>query len=241
MLLHTKDKKFFISSLGIKISDDSYEGNVYRYQDNNYDLAIKKFYELYLRSQNIKYIEYLNILLSKIKTTNILVPKYILYNEKEKFSAIATDYKKDTYRDGNIIDMAMSDFMNNIFRLIKDIDKISEKNILSMDVDTHNIIYDKEIFINDTGAFINVESDSSSFYKKANRRAIYTLIKQIISEQVPFVSKSCSYDEFLDNLTARYEYYARNVDVEDCFLEFVEKDAGNTKYLKDYIIKRSVF
>ncbi len=127
MILQTKNCKFKINNLGQKISDNTHEGYVYHYQDEKENLAIKKFRKSYIEEKSLTVIENSNLILSKIKTDYILVPKYLLYNIKSQFSAIAIEYKNDQYNNGALLEMKIKDFMNNVFGLIKDIDKMSEK------------------------------------------------------------------------------------------------------------------
>lgn len=150
--------------------DGGTEGNCYRVS-NYYDDFVMKIHhkkpeKKILDEETCKAIK-------DIKTERILLPKDIVYDEEGNYLGYTVDYIG--YKRPKIRNLKMNRVIDEFYTLEKDVDVLSNKNVLIDDLRIFNTIFSDGIYICDPGSFSLAETDDE-------KRFIYGYNKEVINE-----------------------------------------------------------
>ena len=139
--------------------NEGMEGTIYKYGDR-----ALKIYEEFPRKSRLEENEALE--LSKISTNRILLPRELIYDDKDKFVGYSTLYI-DSYGLGNISKMSIDSFIDEVNILYRDISILSRNNVDVDDYTLYNTLYNGGIYLVDPGSYQIVDNDERLF--KDNR------------------------------------------------------------------------
>ncbi len=147
MELYVKNKKYNFSNdeLNDRYISEGNESNVYLVEDE-----VFKIYKPICGKRRLN--EETSTYLSKLNTTNILLPKNNIYDKNHNFVGYTMDYL-DSYKMDIIKNMNIVYFVDQIKALIKDINYLSDNNIDLYDFNLYNVIINDKINIIDPGSF----------------------------------------------------------------------------------------
>ena len=172
------------------------EGFVYKI--NN---SAVKIYHKYSRKERLD--ENTCILLSKINTKRILLPRKLVYNVNNKFIGYTTDFHQK-YSLENIKRMKLKSLKNELELIKKDIEILSKNDISLDDLFIDNIILSDGLYFIDPGSFwINKNNKNLNYDNKdkMNNFIINNILVRagdIPKKKYQILKQRLNYDEFID-------------------------------------------
>lgn len=207
MELYVKDKKYVFNNdeLNDRYLSEGNESNVYIV-----DNEVFKIYKPICGKRRLD--EKTATFLSKLKTSNIVLPKNTIYDKNHNFIGYTMDYL-DSYKINIIKNMNIVYFVDQIKALIKDINYLSDNNIDLYDFNLDNIIINDKINIIDPGSF--EIKKNNRFLHDINNDELNELILKLIKYSLKLTKKK---EDLLRNK------FEEEKDFESLMLVYNEKD-----------------
>ncbi len=153
-------------------------------------------------------------ILSKIPTTNYLLPQEPIYDKDKNFDGYTSTYK-EKHSLSFLGKVSLQAFIKELETLIKDTYLLSENGIDIYDLNYHNTIYDGHILICDPGSFMKVYNIDKKTLSEENKKK---LNDYIIEEILPnIIELSRKKKQMIRAMSSSYD-----------ILEEVKKDNSKT-------------
>lgn len=139
MIYYLDDEKIDIDVSKLKLLGAGKEGSVYKYKNQAFKICK---YDSLTKKDCIE--------LKELNTERILLPKKIIYNDKNEYCGYTTDYCKKK----NIFYITKQLFIYELNKLIEEISYLSENKVFLSDWHYDNFIYDDKFKFVDPGQYL---------------------------------------------------------------------------------------
>ena len=174
IFIEKKQYNFSTEQLYDMYIDEGNEATIYRH-----GAEVLKIYKNNPRKTVLGYEA--AIILSKISTTNYLLPKRLIFDESKKFEGYTTTYK-DRFPLSLIAKMPLNRFLEELKCLAEETELLTDNGVDIEDLSYENTIYNGHLYICDPGSFLILYGAALTNLSENNRAKLNLyLYKEILS------------------------------------------------------------
>lgn len=215
MKYYLDDKTIHIYPALLKCIGKGKEGKVYKYNNETLKIFHQSTYKETMSAETC-------VMLKKIDTTRILLPRKMLLDNYGEFKGYTTKYIEN---NKYVYDIIKKKLIYEINELEKEINILSNHNILINDWHINNLIYDDKFRFVDPGIYEYAPNISINEIKKHN----YIILKDFIFFELLKQRLMVEMDNYCSYLNEAYDICENNIG------EFFEEEMYDEETMNQYI------
>ena len=155
-ILYLNNEKVCFDLNNMKVIGEGKEGVVYKYNDE----CIKLFNSNRNSGDLLSVNEDKFIFFTQLNTQRIILPKQLLYNYKREIEGYLMKYIESNFNLNNIRNKNINDIIEYLYDLKKDIDILSDNDILINDLKNPHLLYNGGFYLIDTSLYSKYQYDN---------------------------------------------------------------------------------